>query len=229
MELHNDTLIVGNGPETRTLNNPANFHAVYGGKKTKRKTRKQRKHKGGSTPTSSSIRKINDMNPIEFMNSSLESSLPANFNREKIHRMLSKEKTDIYSYLNTKTLSELEEERKKIRNIISKITKMKKEQNQIMNLAHKQGNKLAVSGMQSMIDHTNSLGLEHSKNIEFHTDILKYIEKRMKELSTETKSLTLAKQADDAMRELLAEEATRKKTPPSSSTTKKKKPKSKKK
>ena len=37
MELHNDKLIVGNGPENRTLNNPTNFQAVYGGKKVKEK------------------------------------------------------------------------------------------------------------------------------------------------------------------------------------------------
>ena len=37
MELHNDKLIVGSGPETRTLNNPTSLQAVYGGKKNKRK------------------------------------------------------------------------------------------------------------------------------------------------------------------------------------------------
>ena len=90
MELHNDKLIVGNGPETRTLNNPTSFQAVYGGKKSKRKTRKLKKRKGGSTPTSSSSNS-SMMSAENFLDASLKHYLPVDLDKKRINEMLEEE------------------------------------------------------------------------------------------------------------------------------------------
>ena len=226
MELHNDKLIVGNGPETRTLNNPTSFHAVYGGKKNKRKTRKLKKRKGGSTPTSSSSNS-SMMTAENFLDVNLRHHLPVDLNKEKINEMLEEETKSEIEELKKLTIPELEKEKKTIEALIQKIRKMKETQKKILKNAEQAGDRHAVNDLQSVNNRASSLGLEHNKNLQFYIDILAYIKHRIKELEKPTISQKANDESDRAMKELLAEEATRKKTPPSS--TKKKKPKSKKK
>lgn len=226
MELHNDKLIVGNGPETRTLNNPTNFQAVYGGKKTKRKTRKLKKRKGGSTPNSSSA--ISSMmTPENFLDSSLKHYLPVDLDKEKINEMLAKESKSEIEELKKLTIPELEKEKKTIEALIKKIREMTQKQKIMLRNAEQAGDRHAVNDLQSVNNRASSLGLEHNKNLQFYIDILAYIKHRIKELEKPTISQKANDESDRAMKELLAEEAIRKKTPPPS--TKKKKPKSKKK
>ena len=227
MELHNDKLIVGNGPETRTLNNPTNFQAVYGGKKSKRKTRKLKKRKGGSTPTSSSSNS-SMMTADNFLDVNLRHHLPVDLNKEKINEMLEEETKSEIEELNKLTIPELEKEKKTIQALIQKIRKMKGTQKMILRNAELAGDKKAVNDLQSVNNRASSLGLEHNKNLQFYIDILGYINDRIKELENPQVSKKANDESDRIMAELLAEEATRKKTPPLSST-KKKKPKSKKK
>ena len=224
MELHNDKLIVGNGPETRTLNNPTNFQAVYGGKKTKRKTRKLKKRKGGSTPNSSSA--ISSMmTPENFLDSSLKHYLPVDLDKEKINEMLAKESKSEIEELNKLTIPELEKEKKTIQALIKKIRKMNGTQKMILRNAELAGDKQAINDLQSVNNRASSLGLEHNKNLQFYIDILGYINHRIKELKNPQVSEVDNDESDRAMKELLAEEAIRKKPPPSS--TKKKKSKKK--
>ena len=218
MELHNDKLIVGNGPETRTLNNPTSFHAVYGGKKTKRKTRKLKKRKGGSTPSSSASSTM--MTPENFLDVNLKHYLPVDLNKEKINEMLE---------LETKSeIPELEKEKKTIEALIQKISKMKRAQKKILKNAEQAGDRQAVNDLQSVNNRASSLGLEHNTNIQFYINILAYIKHRIKELENPQISKDDNDESEKHMAELLADEATRKKTP-HPSYTKKKKPKSKKK
>lgn len=226
MELHNDKLIVGNGPENRTLNNPTNFQAVYGGKKSKRKTRKLKKRKGGSTPNSSSISSTM-MTPQNFLDASLKHYLPVDLDKEKINEMLEIETKSEIEELKKLSIPELEKEKKTIEALIQKIRKMKKTQKKILKNAEQAGDRQAVNDLQSINNRASSLGLEHNTNMQFYINILAYIKHRIKELENPQISKDDNDESEKHMAELLAEEATRKKTPPSS--TKKKKPKSKKK
>tara|TARA_B100001093_G_C26839451_1_gene1019876 strand:- start:590 stop:1267 length:678 start_codon:yes stop_codon:yes gene_type:complete len=225
MELHNDKLIVGNGPETRTLNNPTSFQAVYGGKKSKRKTRKLKKRKGGSTPSSSSNSSM--MTAENFLDASLKHYLPVDLDKKRINEMLEEETKSEIEELNKLSIPELENEKKTIQSLIQKIRKMKGAQKMILRNAELAGDKKAVNDLQSVNNRASSLGLEHHKNLQFYIDILGYINHRIKELKNPQVSKKANDESDRIMEELLAEEASRKKTTPPS--TKKKKSKSKRK
>ena len=227
MELHNDKLIVGNGPETRTLNNPTSFHAVYGGKKNKRKTRKLKKRKGGSTPTSSSSTSSR-MTPREFINISLEQTIPGEVNRKNINEILENDSKREIDKLKSFSINDLKKERKDILKFIQKIRKMSQHQKDIFRNAELAGDRKALNDLQSINNHISTLGLEHTNNLQYYINILSYIDNRIKELEKPTISQKANDESNKAMIELLAEEASKKKTPPPSST-KKKKPKSKKK
>ena len=166
MELHNDKLIVGNGPETRTLNNPTSFHAVYGGKKSKRKTRKLKKRKGGSTPNSSSASSTR-MTPQNFLDASLKHYLPVDLDKKRINEMLEEETKSEIEELNKLSIPQLEKEKKTIQALIKKIREMTQKQKIILRNAELAGNKQAVNDLQSVNNRAISLGLEHHKNLQF--------------------------------------------------------------